>query len=323
MRDATENLNVVLSQRHHLIFGRRGVGKTALMLEAKKILDQRGALTFWINVQPMRRLDALRAFAQVVARICGLPLIVHGNRRSISLSIKRAEVLFQKASELFYAPDPIDNDVARLVPEVQYLLHVFGEEMQQDLFLFLDDIHYLPMKETLQFLDMMHGITRDNNVWIKAAGIKHQTRWFIDTPPTGLQTGHDANLIDLDVTLENPGKARDFLWRIFQTYVDELKIANISKYVIAIAIDRLVLASGGVPRDFLILGAAAVQITRARAGRSTGVQDVNEAAGQAAKLKIQELEEDAASSLGTAGRRISALTVLRKFLLEEEQFTFF
>ena len=39
IRDVTQTLNVATSRRHHLIFGRRGVGKTALMLETKRIVE--------------------------------------------------------------------------------------------------------------------------------------------------------------------------------------------------------------------------------------------------------------------------------------------
>ena len=33
--DAVERINLAVAPRHHLVFGRRGVGKTALLLEAK------------------------------------------------------------------------------------------------------------------------------------------------------------------------------------------------------------------------------------------------------------------------------------------------
>jgi hypothetical protein len=70
IRDAAENLNIALSTRHNLIFGRRGAGKTALMVEAKKTLEQRGATAFWMNVQPMRKLSAYEAFLTTVSRLC-------------------------------------------------------------------------------------------------------------------------------------------------------------------------------------------------------------------------------------------------------------
>ena len=88
--DATQNLNVAASRRHHLIFGRRGVGKTALMLEAKKLLETRGAMTFWTNIQTMRSLSAQEAFLTTASRLCDVPQSAHLGRSKAPLSIQRA-----------------------------------------------------------------------------------------------------------------------------------------------------------------------------------------------------------------------------------------
>ncbi len=53
--DARANLAAVTATRHHLIFGRRGAGKTALLVEARRQLDEGGAITAWTNIQTYRR----------------------------------------------------------------------------------------------------------------------------------------------------------------------------------------------------------------------------------------------------------------------------
>lgn len=109
-----------------------------------------------------------------------------------------------------------------------------------------------------------------------------------------------------------------------QNYTSEVKLRSVATVISPSALDRLVLASGGVPRDFLVLSATAIQVARQRAkAKATGVQDVNEAAGAAAQLKLQELEDDAASALGQAEARIGVLNALRRFLLEDKQTTYF
>lgn len=324
VRDAAENLNIALSPRHHLIFGRRGVGKTALMVEAKRNLERQNAITLWVNFQPLRSLPAPRAFVSVLQRICDIPSSIYLDRRAKALSVELANNLRSRMLRAFDASVDIDAEVAQLVPDAQYMLRVLTEESQREIYIFLDDIHYVSTQELPQLLDMIHGITRDNKIWLKASGIKHQMRWFVDNPPTGLQTGHDAAIINLDITLENPKMARKFLSDIFDTYVEELQISNLSRVISSSAIDRLVLASGGVPRDFLVLAASSISITRAReGGRTAGVQDVNVAAGDAAKLKLQELEEDAAASRGGAAQRVETLSRIREFLLSDNQITFF
>ncbi len=90
------------------------------------------------------------------------------------------------------------------------------------------------------------------------------------------------------------------------------------------ALDRLVLASGAVPRDYLVLASSAIAKAQQRQkARLVGVQDVNQAAGDAAGAKLQELEDDMASNVGTAERTLAALQQVRDFCLEDESYTYF
>ena len=90
------------------------------------------------------------------------------------------------------------------------------------------------------------------------------------------------------------------------------------------ALDRLVLASGAVPRDYLVLSASAVrQAQKREKARLVGVQDVNKAAGEAANVKIAELEEDAAAVEGSTNSILDALRKLRTFCLDEKKCTYF
>jgi hypothetical protein len=147
---------------------------------------------------------------------------------------------------------------------------------------------------------------------------------FTDNPPIGLQTGHDAAIINVDITLEQPAKAKEFLSNILGSYAEVAKLPNVFGTISREATDRLVLASGGVPRDFLVLSGTSIQVARQRAGaKSARVQDVNESAGRIAQTKLQELEDDAASSKGEAKARVEVLNSLRDFLLEETQATYF
>ena len=64
--------------------------------------------------------------------------------------------------------------------------------------------------------------------------------------------------------------------------------------------DRLVLASGGVARDFLTIFRRAIDIARERTGKGDlfrgdkiGTEDVNKAAGENDKFKPEDLSRDA------------------------------
>ena len=70
--DVAERKALAVSPRHHLVFGRRGVGKTALLLEARKHLEKEGALTLWVNMHPLREFKKEAAFLTIALRICDL-----------------------------------------------------------------------------------------------------------------------------------------------------------------------------------------------------------------------------------------------------------
>lgn len=324
VRDAAEWLRIAVSKRHHLIFGRRGVGKTALMLEAKRQVEAKGAQTLWINVQSIRSLTPEQAFLSIGARLCDLPAVFFESWKTAGKSVAVAAQLKTRVLAQLKEAAPSAQELGLIIAELQHLFNRFGIESSRDVYVFVDDVHYLAMSGQPKFLDMLHAISRDNAFWLKIAGIKHQTRWFSDNPPVGLQTTHDAAIINLDITLENPAKAKEFLTSILQTYAHEATISYLSSFISSSALERLVIGSGAAPRDFLLLCANSIQVARQRANaRVTGVQDVNEAAGLAAKNKLQELEDDAASSFGGAQARLNCLNTIRTFLLEQSKATYF
>lgn len=321
IQDAEERLKLAVSPRHHLIFGRRGVGKTSLLLEARRTLEGEGHYVLWVNMHSLRGLRLRDAFLTIASRLCDLALgaLQDKSASGARLLTTTQALIEQQQAEASYA----QKKPAVLVPKLQQAIARFCLETGQSIFIFLDDVHYLPATSVPQLLDWLHGITRDNAAWLKVAGIQHQTRWFIPNPPTGLQTGHDAAIINLDVTLEYPEKAKLFLQNVLRTYVEESNATPYSRILSAAAVDRLVLASGGVPRDFLTLCAGSMQTARQRTNaRTVGVQDVNNAAGIAAQTKLQELEDDAAAAEGRSKTLVAALNCVRDFLLTEQQITF-
>ncbi len=324
IKDAAENLRVAMARRHHIVFGRRGVGKTALLVEAKHKIEEQGNLVIWANIQSLRGLNASKAFSTIVKRIGELAYQVHHMRERTPHSIKLAKEVFDRVDRVLDTNENDHENTYILVPMVQNLINRLCSENAAELYIFLDDFHYLNMDDQPVFMDLLHGATRDTTAWIKAAGIENQSRVFRPDPPVGMQIGHDALKISLDVTLEEPKKAREFLESILDTFLQELGISNRTGFLATHALDRLVLASAGVPRDLLLLCARAVQIARLRENaRTVGIQDVNEAAGEAGSQKLLELEDDAASSAGKAQLRIKAMDIIRTQIIFEKKHTFF
>jgi AAA ATPase domain len=324
VRDTAANIATATTQRHHLIFGRRGAGKTALMLETKRIIEGAGSLSLWMNIQTYRHEEPVRVYLWWITLCCESIQAFYTGRTTTPQVVVEATELLEHAQQAL-APAALEStDIHRLIPRVQHLLKRFLSGAGRTMYVFLDDFHYLPREQQPEVLDMLHGSVRDCDAWLKVAGIRHLSRWFQTTPPLGLETGQDADHIDLDVTLQDPARAKAFLQEVLQRYAANVRLGSLFKLFAPDALDRLVLASGAVPRDYLTLSAESMRKAQARdKARQVGVQDVNKAAGDAAQVKINELEDDLASNAGEAVRTVQGLNRVRHFCLDETKSTYF
>jgi hypothetical protein len=167
-----------------------------------------------------------------------------------------------------------------------------------DAFLFLDDLYHIPRRNQAQaqVIDYFHRIGKGNHLWIKIGTIRHRTQWYINgDPPIGAKIGDDIGEIDLDLTLERYSNTRGFLSKILDTFMHDSGVIR-DDILTEGAFDRLVLASGGVTRDFLGILRRSVLIGRERGdtarGPKVGVEDVNGAAGEYDSSKREELSRD-------------------------------
>jgi hypothetical protein len=97
------------------------------------------------------------------------------------------------------------------------------------------------------------------------------------------------------LTLEKYTLTRNFLSKILDNFLAESEVDR-ERLMADGALDRLVLASGGVARDFLGILRRSVLIARERGktarGPKVGVEDVNAAAGEYDSSKREELSRD-------------------------------
>jgi hypothetical protein len=185
----------------------------------------------------------------------------------------------------------------RHILDYQDLFQKLGSLSGGDGYLFLDDLYHIKRADQSKLLDYFHRIAKDHNLWLKIGTIRHRTRWYVPgDPPTGMKVGDDAEDIDLDLTLEKYALAKDFLIRILANFVDSVKLASISSFLTDGAVDRLVLASGGVARDFLSIFRRAVDVARERESKDRegkiNAEDVNIAAGEYHSVKREEFRFD-------------------------------
>ncbi|WP_131807575.1 ATP-binding protein [Mycolicibacterium wolinskyi] len=281
--DPRASVDSAAEARNHLIFGRRGVGKTALLLEVRRAIEDRGDCEHWVNAQVYRHLDPDEAYVSIICDVLAAIVARLSDRSPIAASIESARESLKSAT-----------DPGKLIPSVNSLLRSVLVPDVLAMYLFIDDFYLYPLKLQATFLDKFASSFRDCNAWIKLASIERLTRVFEPSTRLGLEVPHDATVIDLDVTLEQPDATQKFLESVVQSYITSVGISSPRSIAKPEALGRLVLSSGGVPRDYLnlfansIVGARKARQQAAEIGR----EDVSKAAGEYSQSKKRDLEQD-------------------------------
>lgn len=126
-------------------------------------------------------------------------------------------------------------------------------------FLILDDLYHIKKSDQAKVIDYFHRVAKGNSLWLKIGTIKHRTQWYEHSdPPVGVKLGDDAKDIDLDMSLEKFGSLKNFLKSILSNLIAETPPLTINGLLNPTAIDRLIIASGGVTRDFIGIFAKAI-----------------------------------------------------------------
>jgi hypothetical protein len=184
----------------------------------------------------------------------------------------------------------------RRIIEYQKIFRDLSALSVGDSFLVLDDLYHIRRSDQARVIEYFHRLGKSSNLWIKIGTIRHRSSWYINgDPPIGMKIGDDGDEIDLDLTLEKYQQAKDFLSRILRNFFDAAHL-RVDDILTDGALDRLVLASGGVARDFLGIFRRSIGIARNRTagarGPKIGVEDVNAAAGEYDQYKREELSRD-------------------------------
>jgi len=388
------------SRRHHIVFGRRGSGKTSLLLKAADDLSRGLSPVAYVDLERFKGhqypdvlisvlIESLESFAKALddsAAHSGSPSALRAlwervtRRKKIadevspSLSIKSvveelshqlsltddAEVTETKEASQqqsrstgisLAVPTPGSSTIGATLDDrgerserlavqetlrrskIEFLLNrtleysrlmaSIPEVAGRDAYLFLDDLYHIRRQDQPHVLDYFHRLFKGNNVWLKVGTVRHRSAWFqAGDPPVGLNIGDDADEINLDVTLEAFGTARTFLTNILSVFITESGAPKASEMFAEGAVDRLVLGSGGVARDFLGLFRRSLDRARARLaerpghhrGPRIGVEDVNLAIGEYGDNKLQEFNRD---TLGDRTELDSLFGEISAFCTEE------
>lgn len=375
---AQGTLRRATSKRHHLVFGRRGSGKSSLLLKAGDTLESNGhpiaivdlepfkghhypdvlisvliatftkfegwlsegagskkrwfeQIPFWPESKARRERNALikeikdciddldsKLFltddVTLVKTRVDVASTEHSDRTVSSAGVKvppfdatleeklSAKMAEQKSEEVREETKRSKQDsLHRSILQYQRIFRQLSDLTDDSSFLFLDDLYHLHRADQPYVLDYFHRIAKNNSLWIKIGTIKNRSSWYLHGPqPIGLKIGDDADDINLDLTLEKFSSSKDYLVKILESYAEEVEAPKITEFVADGGIDRLVIASGGVTRDFLGIFRRSIDEARERVtkapkhtrGPKVGAEDVNVASGNYGDTKKEEFQRD-------------------------------
>jgi energy-coupling factor transporter ATP-binding protein EcfA2 len=366
-------LDQALARFHHILFGRRGSGKTSLLRHLERQLRREGRGVVWIDQEIFMELsfpdvlvssvlEVMKGIRSAVRAAAGIaprpkkrtladrllrrnrPPRLSDDQEGVLASLDRAvanldtikfapndrkvewtrEVGSERSVEALgsVAIPPVSGNMAAKRTESvgvtssetiesskeEYLersLTNFRELLRDAAklcaggFVFLDDFYRVERHDQPLVLGYLHRLVKDTGFWLKVGSIRYWTTTYRGgSPPRGIQLHQDANEIALDRGLQLAGTSQQFLESILTSIASGID-ADLDQLLTPGTRTRLVLASGGVARDYLRLTSQAVNHARNR-GPSAKVgsgkvmaEDVNQAAGATAPAKLADLQEDA------------------------------
>jgi Cdc6-like AAA superfamily ATPase len=175
----------------------------------------------------------------------------------------------------------------------------------------LDDFYHIRLADQPEVLAYLHQVVKELDIHLKICGVRHRLNTFEDgDPPVGMEPEHDADQITLDVTLERFAAAKDFLEKVLAGICAEVGV-EVDALITDGGRERLVLASGGVARDYLSVVRRALRNSTERPAHQfrpknrITAEDVAEAASDLYEQKQEELKEDAGEEAEALRSRLS------------------
>ncbi len=306
----------VIQPATHLIVGRRGVGKTTLIMRAAQLFHDTNNVPVLLDMQAYAQGKDEGVYREVLSDLAtGIvdACEEHVGDAECTLPL---QALADFAEEILGSNTSLD----RAAPKLRRVLSKITKELRGELYLFLDDYHTLPRDLQPALLHLLHGACKGAGCWLKVAGIRSMLTAYDPGARKGLQVPGDAQLISLDLTLVDPETAESHLRAILTRFLEDVGYSSTKTAIMEPAFQRLVWANAGVPRDFLqMFGKSLEHARRVNRPRIT-VTDANLAIGEFGQQKMDDLQLDARNEENTLRRVVE---YLERYCLEKNKINAF
>lgn len=282
----------ILSRANHVVCGRRGAGKSSLLLYAFGKL-QHNAHCAWISMQQFEGRSDWSCAASVLHQMAA-------EFREIF-----SESVLEKVGALAESGAATETQIRRLIPEIRASILAMTAS-GKPAYVFLDDFHVVLPAFQPQVCSVIYACLRDSLTFLKISGVEKFTHLWDATSARGLQEGQDIQKMSLDYNLESIDTARNHIEEILDKQASYCGIDRIRSLCSASVIERLVWLAAGVPRDAISAFSKAIALSRRDKATSVTMTSLNNVASLNTDEKVKAAKEDAQTA------STSALALLEK-----------
>lgn len=181
------------------------------------------------------------------------PAKVHG--KSSDSQEKQSEFKEQKLDHLERYLTDYKKSLSKALDDSRY----------ESAFILLDDYYLIPRNRQPDVIDYLHRLLRGTNFYLKIGTVRHRTSIIRNDEQTiGVELHQDVEEINLDRTLEDLEATSEYLGEMLTALSYTAGVDNPKETLFnPDAFHALVLASGGVPRDFLNIFVEAISAANA------------------------------------------------------------
>lgn len=299
----------ITSSGNYIVFGRRGAGKSSLLAYAMHVLKKKGMPYAWVAMQTYSSRDDDQTTCSVISEILeALKQYVEETDELDSL-VRKFEDLAESDSS------SISQKIDRLIPKVRKSIQMVAKS-DRPFTIFLDDFHVIHESLQPRLLNALYSVTRGNNSNIKISGIEQFTRAWDEVKKQGLQSGHDARVLKLDLNLTMPDRSKTHIVGILNAHAQYCGLPSISYLASDEVLSRLVLVAAAVPRDALNLFTQAINKAYIKEQKSVSLTSINMAASEMAEGKLADMEKDTTEKLDQVG---AVLGLIKDFCIAKQR----
>ena len=165
----------------HIVVGRRGVGKSTLIVKVVQSLRKAGRPCVVIDMQRFAHRNDKSLDADVLSDLTHAILAaVEGNHSDLSRPMASLRAL-----RVRLAGGTISAH--RAVMPLSEHIRTITTALDKDLFVFLDDFHLIDSSRQAALLDLLHGCLKGARGWLKVAAIESLLRHYDAKSRKGLQ----------------------------------------------------------------------------------------------------------------------------------------